>query len=158
LSTISEVCKWCGISATTFHKAVKRGVIARKPRGEHDLQEVARALIRDGQAAKGGHGDLVAKLKLSEARAALAREQTVALRLKNAVARGDYVRRAGIRREIDAMLSMLRERLLSVAGKISVPGDMLPGGEVEATIRTEICEALDEILPFASTIIEHRGH
>jgi hypothetical protein len=65
---------------------------------------------------------------------------------------------AGIRRKIDAMHGMVRERLLSVAGKISVSCDIRPGGEVEATIRTEICEALDEILSFASTIIEHRGH
>jgi phage terminase Nu1 subunit (DNA packaging protein) len=158
LSTISEICKWCGISRTTFHKAVRRGVIQKKPRGEHDVQEVARALIKDGQAAKGGHGDLTAKLRLSEARAALAREQTVALKLKNAVARGEYVSRAGIQREIDAMHEMVRERLLSVAGKISVSCDIRPGAEVEATIRAEICEALDEFLSFASTIIEHRGH
>ena len=60
---------------------------------------------------------------LSEARAALARKQTAALRLRNAVARGEYVSRAGIRREIETMFTMLRERLLSAAGKISLSCD-----------------------------------
>jgi hypothetical protein len=70
---------------------------------------------------------------------------------------GESVSRAGIRREIEAMLTMLRERLLSVAGKISVSCDMRSGGEVETIILGEISEALDEILPLAVTFIEHKG-
>jgi hypothetical protein len=56
-------------TSSSTRLAVKKGVIARKPRGEHDLREVARALIKDGQAAKGGHGDLAAKLRLPYRRA-----------------------------------------------------------------------------------------
>ncbi|HWX29478.1 MAG TPA: hypothetical protein VNZ53_18790 [Steroidobacteraceae bacterium] len=157
MSTISEVCKWCGISQATFHKAAKRGVIPRKPRGRHDVQEVARALIKDGQAAKGGHGDLVAKLQLSEARTALAREQTAALRRKNAVARGDYVSRAGIRREIETMFAMLRERLLSIPGQIAHTCEKRSSREVEGIIRDEVYDALDEILRLDGPLIEQIG-
>jgi phage terminase Nu1 subunit (DNA packaging protein) len=145
MPTISEVCRWCDISETTFHNAVKRGVIAKKPRGGHDLREVARALIKDGQAAKGGHGDLASKVALSKARAALAREQTAALKLKNAVARGEYVSRAGIRREIETMFAMLRERLLSIPGKLAAVCEMRSRAEVELVLRDECCEFLEEL-------------
>ena len=145
MPTIREVCRWCDISEMTFHKAVKRGVIARKPRGEHDVREVARALIKDGQAAKGGHGDLASKLKLSEARAALAREQTAALKLKNAVARREYVSLAAVRHEVETMLSILRERLMSMSGKIAPSGEMRERREVEEIVRGEIDDILDEL-------------
>jgi phage terminase Nu1 subunit (DNA packaging protein) len=145
MATILEVCSWCGISRTTFHDAVRRGVIARKPRGEHDVREVARALIKDGQAAKGGHGDLASKLKLSEARAALAREQTAALKLKNAVARRDYVSLAGVRRDVETMFAMLRERLLAIPAKIATSCDMRECGDVEEIIRDEVDEVLEEL-------------
>jgi hypothetical protein len=112
-------------------------------------------MIKDGQARKGGHGDFAAKL--SEARAALAREQTAALRLRNAVSRGDYVSRAGIRREIESMFRMLRERLLSIPGKIADTCEMRSRGEVEGIIRDDVYEALDEILRLDGRLVEQRG-
>jgi phage terminase Nu1 subunit (DNA packaging protein) len=145
MATILEVCSWCDISRTTFHDAARRGVIARKPRGEHDVREVARALIKDGQAAKGGHGDLAAKLQLSEARTALAREQTAALKLKNAVARREYVSLAGVQREVETMFAMLRERLLSMPGKLAASCEMRERPDVEEIIRNEVYELLDEL-------------
>jgi len=145
MATISEVCVWCDISQTTFHDAARRGVIPRKPRGQHDVRGVARALIKDGQAAKGGHGDLAAKLRLSEARAALAREQTAALRLKNAVARREYVSLAGVRHEVETMFAMLRERLLSMPGKIAASCEMRERRDIEEILRGEVCETLDEL-------------
>jgi phage terminase Nu1 subunit (DNA packaging protein) len=145
MPTISEACRWCDISETTFHNAVKRGLIARKPRGEHDLREVARALIKDGQAAKGGHGDLAAKLRLSEARAALAREQTAALKLKNAVALREYVSLTDVQREIETMLAMLRERLLSIPAKIAASCEMRERRDVGEFARDEVYEILDEL-------------
>lgn len=145
MATILEVCSWCGISRTTFHDAVRRGVIAKKPRGEHDVREVARALIKDRQAVKGGHGDLATKLRLSEARAVLAREQTAALKLKNAVARREYVSLAGVRREVETMFAVLRERLMSVPGKIAMSCEMRERQDVEEIMRGEVYELLDEL-------------
>jgi phage terminase Nu1 subunit (DNA packaging protein) len=157
MSTIAQVCKWCGISRPTLHRALSRGVVAKKPRSEYDIQEVARALIKDGQAAKGGHGDLASKVALSEARAALAREQTAALRLKNAVARGEYVSRVGIRRLIETMFTVIRERLLAIPAHVATSCGMREGGEVEAIVRDEIHEVLDEILPLDGTLIKQIG-
>ncbi|SFJ01535.1 hypothetical protein [Bradyrhizobium sp. Gha] len=145
MATILEVCRWCGISRTTFHDAVRRGVITKRPRGEHDVREVARALIKDRQAVKGGHGDLATKLKLSEARTALAREQTAALKLKNAVARREYVSLAVVRREVETMFAILRERLVSMPRKLASSCGMREQREVEEVMRDEVYELLEEL-------------
>jgi phage terminase Nu1 subunit (DNA packaging protein) len=120
-------------------------VVVKKPRAQYDIQEVARALIKDGQAAKGGHGDLAAKLRLAEARTALAREQTAALKLKNAVARREYVSLAGVRREVEMMFAMVRERLLSIPGKIAASCEMRERRDVEEIMRDEVYEVLGEL-------------
>jgi phage terminase Nu1 subunit (DNA packaging protein) len=145
VSTISQVCKWCGISRPTFHRALNRGVVAKRPRGQYDIQEVARALIKDGQAVKGGHGDYASKVALSEARAALAREQAIAVRMKNAVMRRDYAPLSVIQRQAEIIFAAFRERILGVPGKIAQMCEMRSRIEVEEVIRTECYEALEEL-------------
>ncbi|WP_177243549.1 hypothetical protein [Bradyrhizobium sp. Gha] len=76
---------------------------------------------------------IAAKLKLSEARTALAREQTAALKLKNMVARREYVSLAGVRREVETMFGMLLERLLSLPGP---PALACPVGSPRRAART----------------------
>ncbi|WP_369720338.1 hypothetical protein AB8Z38_24595 [Bradyrhizobium sp. LLZ17] len=145
MSTISEVCKWCGISRPTFHRALNRGVVGKKPRGQYDLQEVARALIKDGQAMKGGHGDYASKLALSEARAALAREQAIAVGMKNAVMRREYASLALVQRQVEIMFAAFRERILSIPGKLAAVCEMRSRDEVELVLRDECWDALDEL-------------
>lgn len=145
MPTISEVCRWCGISRPTFYRALNRGVVTAKPRGRYDIQEVARALIKDGQAAKGGHGDYASKLALSEARAALAREQTAALRMKNTITRREYAPMAVIRRQTETAFSAFRERVLSIPGKLAAVCEMRSRAEVELALRDECWEALEEV-------------
>jgi phage terminase Nu1 subunit (DNA packaging protein) len=145
VSTISEVCRWCGISRPTFYRALNRGVVTAKPRGRYDIQEVARALIRDGQAAKGGHGDHASKLALSEARAALAREQTAALRMKNAVTRREYAPLSAVQRRVEIVFAAFRERVLSIPGKLAAVCEMRTHAEVELVLREECCEILEEL-------------
>ncbi|MBR0867190.1 phage terminase Nu1 subunit (DNA packaging protein) [Bradyrhizobium diazoefficiens] len=144
MSTISEVCRWCGISRPTFYRALNRGVVTAKPRGRYDIQEVARALIKDGQAAKGGHGDYASKLALSEARAALAREQTAALRMKNAVMRREYAPLSAVQRQVEIIFAAFRERILSIPGKLAAVCEMRSRAEVELVLRDECWEALEE--------------
>jgi phage terminase Nu1 subunit (DNA packaging protein) len=157
--TISEVCQWCGISRPTFHRALNRGVVAKKPRGQYDIQEVARALIRDGQAAKGGHGDYPSKIALSEARAALAREQAIAVRMKNAVMRREYAPLSAVQRQVEIIFAAVRERILSIPGKLAAVCEMRSRADVELVLRDECWEALEElsrpILPVDGVPIEH---
>lgn len=128
-----------------FHRALNRGVVAKKPRGQYDVQEVARALIKDGQAAKGGHGDYASKLALSEARAALAREQTAALRMKNAITRREYAPLAAVQRQVGIIFTTIRERVLSIPGKLAAVCEMRSGAEVELVLRDECWEVLEEL-------------
>lgn len=145
MSTISQVCKWCGISRPSFHRALNRGVVAKKPRGQYDVQEVARALIKDGQAAKGGHGDYASKIALSEARAALAREQAIAVRMKNAVMRREYAPLSVVQRQAEIIFAAFRERILSIPGKLAAVCEMRSRAEVEMVLRDECSEALEEL-------------
>lgn len=161
MSTISEVCRWCGISRPTFYSALKRGVVTQKPRGQYNVQQVARALIKDGQAAKGGHGDYASKLALSEARAALAREQAAAVRMKNAVTRREYAPLSVIQRQVEFMFAAFRERVLSIPGKLAAVCEMRSRAEVELVLRDECWEALEELsrplLPVDGSRLKHEG-
>ncbi|MCK1605455.1 hypothetical protein IVB02_29670 [Bradyrhizobium sp. 166] len=136
-------------------------MLAKKPRGQYNIQEVARALIKDGQAAKGGHGDYASKLALSDARAALAREQAVAVRMKNAIVGREYAPLAGVRRQVEIVFAAFRERVLSMPGKLAAVCEMRSGAEVELVLRDECCEALEELsrplLPAAAGSLNTRA-
>jgi hypothetical protein len=82
---------------------------------------------------------------LSKQRSELAQEQTLAVRFKNAVMRGDYVSLEVFARKVDAMFTVVRERVLSVAGKASHACEMRTRDEIDAIFREELYEALNEL-------------
>jgi hypothetical protein len=61
----------------------------------------------------------VPPLDLSAERALLAQEQTKAARLKNAIASGQYLETTEVIKAAEAIFSVSRENILSLAGKIS---------------------------------------
>jgi phage terminase Nu1 subunit (DNA packaging protein) len=78
-------------------------------------------------------------------RSELAQEQTIAARLKNMIARGDYVSLELFGSQVDAMMGVFRERILSIPGKIA---DALLGRtreEIDLILREELNEALEEL-------------
>lgn len=101
--------------------------------------------LEGGAKPKGGNTTKSQEAGLTEARAELTRQQTAAVALKNAVARGEYVSLSAVRREVETMLTTFRERVLSIPGKIAASCEMRSRGEVEETIRDELYEALDEL-------------
>jgi phage terminase Nu1 subunit (DNA packaging protein) len=108
------------------------------------LATVVKALVAyetkpDGRHGKGDEARLAAE------RARLAREQTEAVALKNAVARGEVISVAAVKRSASIIISAFRERCLSIPGKIAASCEMRSRGEVEEVIRGEIYEALDEL-------------
>jgi phage terminase Nu1 subunit (DNA packaging protein) len=145
MSSINEVCAWCNIAVPTFHDAVSRGVISKQPRGQYDIQAVARALIKDAQARKAGKGDYASNMDLSKERARLARQQTEAVALKNAATRGDLIPVSVVKRSAGIIVAAFRERVLSIPGKIAAACEMRSRGEIEEIVRDEIHEALDEL-------------
>jgi phage terminase Nu1 subunit (DNA packaging protein) len=145
MSTINEVCNFFGVTRQTVHAWQKRGVIRKPPRRGYDLQEIAQAIVADWIALKGSRGGYSSEASLSAARAELAREQTIAMQLKNAVARGEYVRLSLLQRSAETIFTAFRERVLSMPGKIAAMCEMRPRGEVEKIVRSECYEALEEL-------------
>jgi hypothetical protein len=96
---------------------VARGVIKKRPRGQYDIKSCAQAIIRDGIAAKAGHGDHASSVTLSSERALLAQEQRETARMKNAITRGEYVRLDSMQQLVEADYSVIRERILTTPGK-----------------------------------------
>jgi hypothetical protein len=116
------------------------GVIRKLPNGKFD-QDACRdrvfAHLRDRAAGRTGD--------LSKERAAQAREMTEAIKLKNAVMRGDYVSLEGVAKQVDAMMLVLRARALAMPGTV---GDRLATAlGIDRTIVVNILtEAVNEML------------
>ena len=75
----------------------------------------------------------------------MAQEQGIAVGIKNAIARGEYVRAASIEDFITNEHATVKARLLSIPGKIADRLDGKSREEREAIIRDEICEVLAEL-------------
>jgi phage terminase Nu1 subunit (DNA packaging protein) len=145
MSTINEVCRFFGVTRQTIHAWQKRGVIRKPPRRGYDLQEIAQAIVADWTALKSGRGDYSSKASLSAARAALAREQTAAIAMKNAVMRREYAPLSAIQRQAEIIFTAFRERVLSMPGKIAAICEMRSRIEIEEIVRGECYEALEEL-------------
>jgi phage terminase Nu1 subunit (DNA packaging protein) len=108
------------------------------------LATVVKALIAHETKPDGRHGK-GDEARLAAERARLAREQTEAVALKNAVARGEVVSVAAVKRSAGIIIAAFRERCLSIPGKIAASCEMRTRGEIEEIVRGEIYEALDEL-------------
>ncbi len=141
MASLSAAAAHVFLSTTRFKELVDIGAITRQAPGKYDLDVVRRETFAHLRAERGGH-DTAA---LSTERAALAREQTVTAQIKNAAARGDLVSLALIQKMVIAMFAVLRERLLTIPGKLSDSLAMRLREEIEPILRDEINEALDEL-------------
>ena len=125
----------------TISDYVAKGIIVKRADGKYDQTQCRHRVLkhlRDRNAGRTGG-------KLSEHRSELAAEQTLAIKFKNAVLRGDYVSAGVIQRAGEKMLEVFRERILSIPGKVA---DTLAGRtreEVDLILREELYEALDEL-------------
>jgi phage terminase Nu1 subunit (DNA packaging protein) len=153
MATIAEAAAHIFLTAARFHELVSQGVITKAERGAYDLDKVREEYIRNIRKKATGHGTDAAGL--SEARAELTREQTQAVAMKNAITRGDFVPLAVVRRNLETVLTTVRERVLSIPGKTSSACEMRSRGEIEEIMRGELHEALDELR--RPIIPEHGG-
>ena len=136
-----KAAKHIFLSVSRFNELVIQGVIPKTKAGKFDLDIVREKAFAHLRRDKGGHGTA----DLSKQRSELAQEQTLAVRFKNAIARGDYVSLENFARRVDAMLTVVRERVLSVAGKVSHYAEMRTREEIDAIFREELYEALNEL-------------
>ena len=145
MATIAEVCDFAGISSVTFQALKKRGVIKAEKRGGYNVKKCVQSIIRDGQLARGGHGDHASSVALSNERAALAREQREAVALRNAISRGELIAVGDVKAEFSSRIAVCREHLLSIPGRIADALAMRKRAEIEGTLIDYISEALNEL-------------
>lgn len=142
--TVGEVAQHIDLGQRRLFELLDEGIIPRKGRGGYSLAEVRVAYIRHLRKVAAGRG-ADPDLDLSSERAMLAREQTQSMALRNAIARGEYVSTEEVGRQVEGDYAVVRERLLTIPGKIA---DALTGckrEEIEIALLEEISEALNEL-------------
>ncbi len=87
----SDLCDLSGITPGMLTTLGKRDIVVRLGHDAYDLEESARRYIASLRETASGRGGEEQVLDLTSERAQLAREQTDAQALKNAVLRGEYV-------------------------------------------------------------------
>jgi len=131
------------VSATKFAALINEGVIDRQDRANgYDLAEVRLAYIKHLRAIAGGQG---AGAGLAHERSALARSQRESIDIRNAQLRGDLVSVKAVAAIVERDYTIVRERLLSIPGKLADELTMRSRAEIEPIIRSEIAEALNEL-------------
>jgi phage terminase Nu1 subunit (DNA packaging protein) len=142
--TVAEAAKHIDMGQRRFFELLDHGVITRKGKEGYGLDEVRLAYIqhlRKVAAGRGGDSDI----DLSSERALLARQQTESVALRNAIARGEYASIEEIALQVETEYSIVRERLLTIPGKLSDGLAMRSREEIEAGLLEELSEALNEL-------------
>jgi phage terminase Nu1 subunit (DNA packaging protein) len=142
--TVAEAARHIDIGQRRFFELLDDGAIIRKGKEGYTLEEVRTAYIRHlRNVASGRAGD--SDIDLAGERALLARQQTESIALKNAVARGEYAAIDEVCRQVESEYSIVRERLLTIPGKVSDGLANRSREEIEAALLEEIAEALNEL-------------
>jgi phage terminase Nu1 subunit (DNA packaging protein) len=129
----------------TISDYLAKGLIAKLPNGRYD-QDLSRNSVlkhlRDRAAGRTGNAS---DANLSTERALLAKEQRETVSLKNAISRGDYIELSVIKHLLIVMFAIIRERLLTLPGKMADTCEMRARGEIADLMRIEVTEILDEL-------------
>lgn len=144
MATINVAAAYLFMSANRFREMIDQGIVSKQASGQYELDVVRKEYILHLRAGAAGHGK-AGGAGLSEARAALAKEQRESISIKNAISRGDFVSLTVVKKHLIQTFAVIRERLLTIPGKIADACDMRTRDEIEIILRGEIIEALDEL-------------
>lgn len=142
--TATALAAHLGCSRVTIGDYVTRKIIKRVSNGKFDQDQCRLkviAYLRDKSGGRTGSGEN----NLSQARAELAREQTAAVKLKNAATRGQLVPMDIVQRGAEIIFAAFRERCLSIPGKLAGICEGRSRTEIEEALRGEVYEALEEL-------------
>lgn len=146
----ATVCEWLDITRPTFASYIEAGVFERQPTSVgYDLRLVVRASFAHSRRTAAGRGAKGEGEILSSARARHATAAAETAELKNAVARGTFVRVSLMMEKVTATFTVIRERALGLAGKISdaielhCPG--LDRSQIDEIVDSEVREWLNEL-------------
>jgi phage terminase Nu1 subunit (DNA packaging protein) len=141
--TVAQAANHIGVTQRWFFELLDKGIIKRHGREGYSLSEVRGEYMRHLRDVAAGHGD--GRIDLPVERALLARQQTESMALRNAIARSEYVSVVEVRRQLETCFGVIRERLLSIPGKISNALANRSREEIEPILAGEVNEALDEL-------------
>ncbi len=145
MSTETEVAKHLDLSTRRLRELIAEGVIHRPATRNYDLDKTRTVYIRHLRKIAAGRAAPSGGLDLAAERAKLAKAQSEGHELKNKIARGEYVEIEAVAVEVEAQYSIVRERLLSIPGKISAGLVSRSQGEIFAALEGEIHQALAEL-------------
>jgi phage terminase Nu1 subunit (DNA packaging protein) len=129
----------------TIRAYVANGTITKLPDGKYDETDCrnrAFEMLRNKAAGRAGTPEGTG---LTTERALLAKEQRESISLKNQISRGDLVSLDIVKRVWAVILAVIRERLLSIPGKLADALAMRTREEIELILRGEIVETLNEL-------------
>jgi phage terminase Nu1 subunit (DNA packaging protein) len=142
--TVAEAAQHIDLGQRRFFELLDDGVIERKVKEGYALDEVRTAYIRHLRHVAAGRGS-DGGIDLSSERAQLARQQTESVSLRNAIARGEFASVEDMGRQVETEYGIVRERFLTMPGKISTGLAMRTAEEIDAVLREEIADALNEL-------------
>jgi phage terminase Nu1 subunit (DNA packaging protein) len=145
MATLHEVAAHLGVTIKYVQDLIANGTIAKKGRGEYDLDECRQSYIsrlRESAAGRANAGDL----NLTDERARLAKEQADAKEMENAITRGELVYIEDVAKRVEVALSNVKTKLLAVPTKVAPEAAAADDAkEVQALIERHIIEALNEL-------------
>jgi phage terminase Nu1 subunit (DNA packaging protein) len=145
MATLHEVAAHLGVTIKYVQDLIANGTIAKKGRGEYDLDECRQSYIarlRESAAGRANAGDL----NLTDERARLAKEQADAKEMENAITRGELVYIEDVAKRVEVALSNVKTKLLAVPTKVAAEAAAADDAkEVQALIERHIIEALNEL-------------
>jgi phage terminase Nu1 subunit (DNA packaging protein) len=148
--TAAEVAAHLDLNTRNFLDLVDRGIIPRAAKASYSLDDCRKLYIRHLRSVASGHGDMAAGASLSSERALLAKEQRETISLKNAISRGEYVSLAAMVKRLEVTFAVIREKLLTLPGKLGDSCEMRVRDEIEELLLAEIIEILNELHDAAS--------
>ena len=140
--TVAQAANHIEVTRRWFFELLDKGVIKRAGKEGYTLSEVRSQYIRHLREMAAGRGD--GHIDLPVERALLARQQTERMSLLNAIARSEYVSVEEVGRQVENEHATIRERLVTIPGKMRSPLAHQPPEEIEARLRDEVSEILDE--------------
>jgi phage terminase Nu1 subunit (DNA packaging protein) len=143
--TVAECAADLEINVRRFMELVEIGAIERASgTSGYDIRKVRGQYRKRLSEQAAGRGDGAGSSLVAE-RARLAREQSDAIAMKNAIARGDFVPLGMVLKALQGTITVIREQLPTIPGKIADACAMRTREEIEEMLRDEIAEALNEL-------------
>jgi hypothetical protein len=135
------------LSPSRFRDLVAAGVFERQPPGKYDLDVIRPAYCLHMQKVAAGRGSDHGAA-LSTQRARLATAQSERAELANLVSRGHYVSLLAVKEVLEGHFVIIRERLLTMEGKISdglTPYTPKDRAAIMEILHAETYEALNDL-------------